>query len=260
MWRPITSSPRVGTRGRSAVPGHSGRDHPHDPCRPARSHRPATPYPGPGATHPGRAAHGRFHAGRRLLRAERGAARGRRRPRVLPRRPAVDRDRLLAVRRRFHPLVRPDRRPVRTAPAVPRGHRPAGRLLTRRRAGHHAVDADRRPGGTGSGHRRSDARGAFPADHLVPRGAGACQGARSQRGADGGGVHHRRRPRRRAHGPAELAVGILRQRPRRRGRAGGRTCGAHGEPTGPPSLAGRAGRRHRHPGPARGGVRADPGR
>ena len=74
---------------------------------------------------------------------------------------------------------------------------------------------------------------AVVADDVLPRGAttGAC--ARAERRADGGRLHDRRRARRRAHRPAQLALGVLRQRRRRARRTGGRPGGADREPARP---------------------------
>ena len=72
------------------------------------------------APRPRRAADRELHARRRLLDPQRRAARGRRRRRLLARAPAVDRHRVRALRGRLHAAVRPDRRPVRPPPAVPR--------------------------------------------------------------------------------------------------------------------------------------------
>ena len=122
------------------------------------------------------------------------------------------------------------------------------------------VGAPRRPRGAGPGHRGRDPRRAVAADHVLSGRTATGEGARPQRSADGGRLHHRRGAGRRPDRGAQLAVGVLHQR--RRGRRGPRrgADGAVREPAAascPPRRArGRVG--HRRPRGRR--VRADPGR
>ena len=68
---------------------------------------------------------------------------------------------------------------------------------SRRRSRRHAVGAARRPRGAGPRHRGGHPRRAVAADHVLSGRTAAGQGARPQRSADGGRLHHRRGPGRR---------------------------------------------------------------
>ena len=220
-------------------------------CRPTKEHTSASRNhhtDGARTPHPVGPAHGQLHARRRLLHPQRRPARCRRGRRLLAREPPVDRDLVRALRRRLHAALRQGRGPVRPPPAVPDRDRPARRLLAGRRARRHSLGPPRRPRGAGHRGRDRDACRAVAADDLLPRGSAPGAGARAERRADGGRLHDRRRARRRTHRPAELALGVLRQRRRRARRPGGRPGGAHREPAHRAPAAGPARCAERHHG------------
>ena len=136
-------------------------------------------------------------------------------PRILQRRPPVDRHRLLAGLRQPAAARRPDLRPDR--PQARLHHRPhrlrrglgpgRGRRLVR--------DARRRPGAPGRVRRTAGAHRAGRADHDVHRSEGTRPRVRHLRRHRGSGRSRGPAPRWRAHRAVQLALEPLHQRPHR---------------------------------------------
>ena len=176
------------------------------------------------------------------------AAVGAARAGVHERRPAVDRDRVLAVVREPAAVLRAAGRPDRPQGDLPgRAGRLRGRLRRRRRLGqlHDAGHGTRLPRGL---RRAAGTVGPVAADHDVHQPEGTGQGVRRLRHGRGQRLSHRAAARRRADLVRILAVvpvhqpGLRRHRDPRRRAAAGQAAQDAGCPAGHPGRGGGVGR------------------
>ena len=168
------------------------------------------------------------------------------RPRVLAGEPPVGRERLRALLRRLPPARRAGRRHRRPSARVRRRADRLHRGVAPVRARLERGLADRRALAAGARRRDDHARRALDPQHDLRGGQGAER--RTRRVGRGRRVRRRRRraARGRPHRRAQLGVDLLRQRPRRSGRARARADPAEREPRRARQELRRAGRGARH--------------